>query len=234
MSFDGTSSSPIDFEFENRTNEDVHIQLKNVCINDCEVGCANNGNTVPAGTMYRSITGHRFLIDPDDFAIYGIQQIQSFRCCFSITEGDNILNVILDIPCNIGSNTEEASILSHVRENTEELYVDNNLFVGYSGIENYSSSRLVLNLCFINTSDYDMNVRVRNCTINNCLISLANSSATIPSGSIYFALPKTDLFIDVEDFETYDIETVESVSFDIVITNPNTMETTTIPIDWVR
>lgn len=131
--------------------------------------------------------------------------------------------------CSVSSSKNEntavtASKVTDEKENetVEEkkvLFDDNNIFVEYRGIEEYSSDSWIINLYVENNTDSDFYLSTRNVLINNCTVGLSNSVVEIKKGTKYLAEPNFNFVLNLENLEPYNIKSVDSINFELYMSH---------------
>ena len=119
------------------------------------------------------------------------------------------------------TESEETSAEEETEEDTTVetvvLLDENDIYVEYRGLAEYSSTSWLVNLYIENNSDVEIYVSLRNVLVNDCKVSIANNSATIQPESKYLVEPNFDFVLDIEDVVLYGLSNIDTIEYDLEI-----------------
>lgn len=210
---DSPSSWIVNIYVENNRDSEIYFSVRENRVNGYVLGLANNGATIPAGGKYMSSPKYDFIIDTDNLREYGISQIESLDFTISVATsflGDTISEtpVHLDMLKSIPGTVDTTSYGTG-----QVLYEDDNVYVEYCGIVEYSESTWILNLYIENKLDSEIYVLVADSMVNGYSINFANNGIFIPANSKYLSSPNYDVVIDLDDLQAYGIYSLDSITF---------------------
>ena len=226
-----SSSWIINLYVENNRDSDFYLSLRNVLINGCKISISNNGGTIQSGSKYLAEPNFDLVLGTDDLSAYGISEITDVSFDVRVaTEmfGDELLttSVLLE---NINKSFD-----GEIQEITPGKVVLNqdNMYVEYLGIDEYSSQSWIINMYVENNRDNEIYFSLSDTLINGFSFKLSNNGVTIPAHSKYLASPNFDLIIDTEDLEAYGVDSIETLASTLSIRTSMLGDTIAeIPVD---
>lgn len=210
------SSWIINLYVENNRDTDFYLSLRNVLINGYKVSISNNGGNIQAGSKYLSEPNFDLVLDTDNLAAYGISKIDniSFDVYISTSMfGDEILSV----PNTLENINMEFSGEVEEKQAGKEILNQDDVYVEYRGIAEYSKSSWIINLYVENNRDSEIYVSLADTLVNGFSMKLSNNGINLPAHSKYLAAPNFDLIIDTEDLEAYGISSIDTISSNLTI-----------------
>ena len=210
------SSWIINLYVENNRDTDFYLSLRNVLINGYKVSISNNGGNIQAGSKYLSETNFDLVLDTDNLTAYGICKIDniSFDVYISTSMfGDEILSV----PIILENINKE--FLGEVKDEQtgKEILNQDDVYVEYRGIAEYSKSSWIINLYVENNRESEIYVSLADTLVNGFSMKLSNNGINLPAHSKYLAAPNFDLIIDTEDLEAYGITSITDIKSNLQI-----------------
>ena len=210
------SSWIINLYVENNRDTDFYLSLRNVLINGYKVSISNNGGNIQAGSKYLSETNFDLVLDTDNLTAYGICKIDniSFDVYISTSMfGDEILSV----PIILENINKE--FLGEVKDEQtgKEILNQDDVYVEYRGIAEYSKSSWIINLYVENNRESESYVSLADTLVNGFSMKLSNNGINLPAHSKYLAAPNFDLIIDTEDLEAYGITSITDIKSNLQI-----------------
>lgn len=210
------SSWIINLYVENNRDTDFYLSLRNVLINGYKVSISNNGGNIQAGSKYLSEPNFDLVLDTDNLSAYGICKIDniSFDVYISTSMfGDEILSV----PIILENINKE--FLGEVKDEQtgKEILNQDDVYVEYRGIAEYSKSSWIINLYVENNRDSEIYVSLADTVVNGFSMKLSNNGINLPAHSKYLAAPNFDLIIDTEDLEAYGITSITDIKSNLQI-----------------
>ena len=210
------SSWIINLYVENNRDTDFYLSLRNVLINGYKVSISNNGGNIQAGSKYLSEPNFDLVLDTDNLSAYGICKIDniSFDVYISTSMfGDEILSV----PIILENINKE--FLGEVKDEQtgKEILNQDDVYVEYRGIAEYSKSSWIINLYVENNRDSEIYVSLADTLVNGFSMKLSNNGINLPAHSKYLAAPNFDLIIDTEDLEAYGITSITDIKSNLQI-----------------
>lgn len=210
------SSWIINLYVENNRDTDFYLSLRNVLINGYKVSISNNGGNIQAGSKYLSEPNFDLVLDTDNLTAYGICKIDniSFDVYISTSMfGDEILSV----PIILENINKE--FLGEVKDEQtgKEILNQDDVYVEYRGIAEYSKSSWIINLYVENNRESEIYVSLADTLVNGFSMKLSNNGINLPAHSKYLAAPNFDLIIDTEDLEAYGITSITDIKSNLQI-----------------
>ena len=210
------SSWIINLYVENNRDTDFYLSLRNVLINGYKVSISNNGGNIQAGSKYLSEPNFDLVLDTDNLSAYGICKIDniSFDVYISTSMfGDEILSV----PIILENINKE--FLGEVKDEQtgKEILNQDDVYVEYRGIAEYSKSSWIINLYVENNRESEIYVSLADTLVNGFSMKLSNNGINLPAHSKYLAAPNFDLIIDTEDLEAYGITSITDIKSNLQI-----------------
>ena len=206
----------INIYVENNKDEDFYLSLNNTLVNGYRVPLSNNGSDIQAGSKYLSEPNFDLILDTEDLAAYGISKIENIKFDVDISTsmfGDEILNTPVDLE---GINKEYTGELKEEQPGKEILNQDD-VYVEYRGIAEYSKSSWIINLYVENNRESEIYVSLADTLVNGFSMKLSNNGINLPAHSKYLAEPNFDLIIDTEDLEAYGITSITDIKSNLQI-----------------
>ena len=210
------SSWIINLYVENNRDTDFYLSLRNVLINGYKVSISNNGGNIQAGSKYLSEPNFDLVLDTDNLTAYGICKIDniSFDVYISTSMfGDEILSV----PIILENINKE--FLGEVKDDQtgKEILNQDDVYVEYRGIAEYSKSSWIINLYVENNRESEIYVSLADTLVNGFSMKLSNNGINLPAHSKYLAAPNFDLIIDTEDLEAYGLTSITDIKSNLQI-----------------
>ncbi|WP_296878433.1 hypothetical protein [Thomasclavelia sp.] len=114
------------------------------------------------------------------------------------------------------SNKNKTNEEQKKQENIVLLDQDN-IYIEYRGIIEYSLETWMMNIYIENNKDSDVYIIFSDSLINQSEIGFSNGYATIKANSKYLSEPNFDFLIDLEDLNAYSIDSIDNLSFQLSI-----------------
>ena len=207
-----THSYVINLYIENNRDTSFYFSLGNTMLNDYLITVANNGIEIPAHSKYMTLPQFDLVIDVDDMNACGITTLYSLRTTLEIeTErnGDMICSMPVGLETAAAPEEETAEKLGTELLNNEDFYVE------FRGVQEYSTHSTVLNLYVENKRDSQVYIKIKNYRMNSFTMDIANNGSDIPANSKYLSFPSFDFVIDNDKLQGFGITAIESLDFEI-------------------
>ena len=114
-------------------------------------------------------------------------------------------------------DSKETETVRETEENISMPLLDEDVYVEYRGIYEYSDQSWIINLYLENNTDCEIYLDLDDVLVNGYCISLANGNKSIPAGSKYLASTNFDYIIDTADLSAYGITEIETLAFNLRI-----------------
>ena len=206
-----THSYVISLYIENNRDTAFYFSLGNTMVNDYLLSVANNGIEIPAHSKYMTYPQFDLVVDIDDLNACGITDVYSFRTTLEI-ETERNGTMICSVPVGLETAPapqEERQVLGTELINNEDFYVE------FRGLDEYSTHSMVLNLYVENKRDSQVYIKIKNYRLNAFTMDLSNNGCDIPANSKYLSFPSFDFVLSKEKLEGFGIAEFESLDFDI-------------------
>ncbi len=204
----------VNLYIENNRDSEIYFSLRDGLINKFSMGFSNNGITVPANGKYLAGPNFDLIIDLDELAEYGVTEIETLEFVLHIST-DMFGDTICDIPVSLNVNKKIPSeyIAPAAPQSSEILLDENDVYVEFRGISEYSSQSWIINLYVENNRSSEIYLYLGDGQINKFSIGFSNNGISIPANSKYLASPNFDLIIDLDDLAEYGITSIETLDF---------------------
>jgi len=207
-----THSYVINLYIENNRDTDFCFSLENTMINDYLMTVANNGITVPAHSKYMTLPQFDLVVDADHLTDCNVTKVHSLRTTIEIlTERNGTLICQAPVGLTIGEPGEEAD----PRAQGVELMNNEDFYVSFRSVADYSTHSKVLNLYVENKRDTEVYLKLKSHRLNDFTLDLSNNGVAIPAGGKYLSLPSFDFVIGKDKLEGFGITDIETVDFAI-------------------
>ena len=117
----------------------------------------------------------------------------------------------------VQTDSEKTETVRETEENISIPLLDEDVYVEYRGIYEYSDQSWIINLYLENNMDREVYLDLDDVLVNGYCISLANGNKSIPAGSKYLASTNFDYIINTEDLSAYGITEIKTLDFNLRI-----------------
>lgn len=135
------------------------------------------------------------------------------------TEKEN--DKIIEKTTESDSGTESDKITSDVENEsngeTQTIINNDDIFVEYRGISEYSSDSWIINLYIENKSDKEFYVNACDVIVDGCNITISNNNNSISAGSKYLAESNFSYIISAKNLAAYGIEKMTNLTFTLKV-----------------